>query len=179
MFSPDGKMLASSSEDIDGVNNAYLWDADTGKCSRTFSRPTSIVNDVAFSLDGKTLASGGTPEEFVCLWDVNTGQQINTLSINDKEWRFRTWDVAFSPDGNTIATASFSVHLWQLSDVDMNHHHRMFRDEKYPSLYGYPSGVCDVAFSPDGHTIACSGFGEAHVWDMETEKLIRLLINEN
>ncbi len=57
----------------------------------------------------------------------------------------------------------------------MNHHHRSLWHGKYPDQY--PIIATDVAFSPDGKTIACVGFREAHVWDMETETLIHLLID--
>ena len=132
---------------------------------------------VSFSPDGKALASGSVSDNFVRVWDVNTGQQINTLSINDEEWIFGAFDVVFSPDGNTIASVGFSIHLWQPSDADMNHHHRSLWHGKYP--HQYPNSVTDVTFSPDGNTIACSGFREAHVWDVKTEKLIRVLISRD
>ncbi len=80
-FRPDGKVLASGGMNGDRVDNAYLWDADTGKSLRTFSGHTLAVNDVAFSPDGKVLASA-CDDQTVHLWDVNTGQQIRTLTNN-------------------------------------------------------------------------------------------------
>ncbi len=168
-FSPDGKILASCDETI-----VRLWDVNTGQQIRILTKHPNMVLSVSFSPDGKTLASGSVADNFVRLWDVNTGQQINTLSINDEEWLFRAWDVVFSPDGDTVASAGSDVHLWQLSDADLNHHHRRLRNGRYPH---YP--ISDVSFSPDGNTIACSGFREAHVWDVKTGELIRVLISEH
>ena len=171
-FSPDGKMLASGTDET----IVCLWDVNTGQQIRTLTGHTNPVMSVSFSPDGKALASGSVSDNFVRVWDVNTGQQINTLSINDEEWIFGAFDVVFSPDGNTIASVGFSIHLWQPSDADMNHHHRSLWHGKYP--HQYPNSVTDVTFSPDGNTIACSGFREAHVWDVKTEKLIRVLISK-
>ncbi len=231
VFSPDGKMLASGGMNDDRVDNAYLWDADTGKSLRTFSGHTLTVNDVAFSPDGKVLASacddqtvhlwdvntgqqiriltghaeavlsiafspdgnmlvsGGGYHNAVGLWDLNTGQQIRTLTnnahleqqinvhmekikkhIGEKGWsNINGEDVAFSPDGNTIASIGSSfIHLW---DTDSGQYHRIHHNGQYPNI------GTDVAFSPDGSTIACIGWQEAHVWDVKTEKLIRVLIS--
>ena len=236
-FSPDGKMLARASGGIDGVDNTYLWDADTGELLRTLSGHTNTVKDVSFHPDGKILASmssdltvclwdvntgqqirtltghtgtiglksiafspdgnmlviGGGHRNAISLWDANTGQQIRTLTINahleqqinehveknplprGEGWSGEGWsaisgdDVAFSPDGNTIASVGpSSIHLW---DTDSGQYHRILHNGQYPDI------ATDVAFSPDGSTIACVGWQEAHVWDVKTEKLIRVLIS--
>ena len=78
-------MLASGGMSGDGIDNAYLWDADTGRCLRTFSSERAIsghklsVMDVAFSPDGKVLASA-CGAHYIRLWDVNTGQLIRSLT---------------------------------------------------------------------------------------------------
>ena len=65
-FSPDGRTLASGSDDI------RLWDARSGAHIRTLTGHTSWVNSVSFSPDGRTLASG-SDDASVLLWDANTG----------------------------------------------------------------------------------------------------------
>jgi WD40 repeat protein len=73
-FSPDGKTLASGSED----QTVKLWNICTGQCVQTLQGHTHWVQSVAFSRDGKTLASGSW-DGTIKLWDVKTGDCLNTL----------------------------------------------------------------------------------------------------
>src|SRR5262249_12965472 len=80
-YSPDGRLLATVADD----KAVHLWDTATGKEVRKLrgqaARTPSLVRVVAFSHDGKLLATGsfpdrGTHESTVCLWEVATRQQI-------------------------------------------------------------------------------------------------------
>jgi WD40 repeat protein len=76
---------------------------------------TDSVESVAFSPNGKTLASSGD-DATVRLWDVTTRQRFGAPLIGHTR---QVWDVAFSPDGRTLASASDdgTVGLWPVYPI--------------------------------------------------------------
>lgn len=103
-FSPNGANVATAAND----NTVRLWSLN-GTCVRTFSH-NGNVNAVSWSPCGTFVASGGGGDFSVIVWDVGTGACKQTLKGHSSN----VVDVAFSPNGALIATASAdkSVRIW-------------------------------------------------------------------
>lgn len=149
-YSPDGKTLASGSQDT----SITLWDAE-GNEKGALTGHTDEVNSVAFSSDSKTLASGSS-DNTIKVWDIATGTEQFTLKETSK-----VSSVAISPDGKTIAAGGNdkTIKLWDVAT-------RKERD----ILKGHTAALSCVAFSPDGKTLVSCGGGAFKLWDVATGK---------
>ena len=162
-FSPDGKILASGSED----GTIKLWDVAMGEEIHTLVGHTLYVTSVAFDPDGTIIASGSF-DKTIKLWDVATGEEIRTLTGHSKY----VVSVAFSPDGKVLASASSStlddnsVKLW---DVATGREIRTLTHNVHlPTI--------SVAFSPDGKILASGSLDKTiKLWDVATGQVIHTL----
>lgn len=155
-FSPDGKFLASGSDD----NTIKLWDIANQQEIRTLKGHSTWVWAVGFSGDGKTLASGSA-DKTIKLWNLETGQEIGTL----KGHSGGVSSITFSPDGKTLASASLdkTIKLWNLQTR-----------QEISSLKGHSNAVACVTFSPDGKTLASGSWDKTiKLWNLATGKEIR------
>jgi WD40 repeat protein len=150
-FSPDGKVLASASQD----STIRLWKTATGMpLGKPLEGHRGWVTSVAFSLDGKILASGGL-DGTVQLWDPASGKSLEGPSMAHAKG---VWGVAFSPDGKIVASAGLDglVRLWDVEN----------RKPIRQPLTGHNDTIWSVAFSPDGKTLATGSADRTVIlWD--------------
>jgi len=105
-YSPDGKHVLTSGRD----QTCKLWDADTGKLSRTFKEFGHDIEAVAFSKDGKRFLAGG--EKVVHVVDMDSGKIVHRF----EEHTDQVLAVAFLPDGTRGLSGGKdnTVRLWKI-----------------------------------------------------------------
>ncbi len=159
-FSPDGKVLATASDD----ETTGVWEVSSGKRVATLGYE-GMVSAVAFSPDGKLLAAASL-DKTVGIWEAETGKQIARLT-----YAKTVTAVAFSPDGGLVVTASGgTIGIWEAETG---------KQVARPTTHG-GAGTA-VALSPDRRLVAkadedeITGEGYAWIWEAETGKQVVML----
>jgi WD40 repeat protein len=138
-FSHDGRMVAAGGSD-ENRGQVVVWDARTGRQRARLSAAGPEMRSVAFSPDGRTVASGADNGN-VLLWDVATSRQRAILTSSHDASR----SVAFSRDGSLLAAGyeDGSVALWHVGEGVL-----------LGTLSPHARPVSSVAFSPGGRELA-------------------------
>lgn len=161
-FSADGRLLAAGGCNQMDENftcrqgEINIWNAATGELLQTFADHEGAVVSLAFSPDSRYLISAGGRSYIV--WDLETGEG-KTYPVSGSE----VTAVAFGPDNATVA--AFAYNLNSASAV------LIIRDITQPTTRPISSPVYarDLAFSPDGQTLAAAGAdGRIYLWNVST-----------
>ena len=179
-LSPEDKAVAGGVQHYNegqiSTSDICLWETQTGNLQQRLSAGKGIIGSMAFSPDGKTLAAGtgsalnvqdeedGVWNDFnVQLWDVTTGKMRHVWHRPHAD-HFST--VAFSPDGQSIATGDGpegDVLIFDVTTYEMRQ-----------TLSGHTHRVYDVHFSPDGKRLAtASADGTVKLWNAANGELLQ------
>ena len=144
------------------ASNIYLYGGVPGS-SQAMPEPKivpahkDVILDMAFSPDGKTLATASY-DTTIKLWDTANGKELRTL----KEHSDSVYGVSFSKDGTLLASAAAdrAVKIWNVASGKLLY------------TFGEPTDwVYAVAWSPDGKHLAAAGADRSiRMWETGAEK---------
>ena len=187
MLLPDRRGITALTYALDGKTLAVgytngdiaLWDTATQQKTALLDTASSVLWTLAFSPNGRLLASGGYKDSTISLWDVQTKTLLGAFDGHTRDTRAQNHGVstiAFSPDGKSLASGSAidcTLRLWDVASrtqIDL-----LLELEADPF-----EGIHAVAFSPDGALLAsASDDAVIRMWDTRTLEQIGALVTRS
>jgi WD40 repeat protein len=161
-YSPDGKYIASGA-----FQEVVLWDAQTGQLRQRLGGFAERVVALAFSHDGKLLATGGgapTEDGEIKIFDVQSAKELKDIKNGHSD---TVLGVAFSPDDKVLATcgADKFVKTFEVSDGKF-----------IKAFEGHTHHVLDVDWQANGKQLASAGADNLiKIWDYEKGEQVRTI----
>ncbi len=164
-WNPKGDLLASAA--LNG--QVKLWEPESGREVAALESPGigRCAFSVEFSPDGRYIGVGGIDinkrTSWAQVYDVRTRRSVREFSGHS----FVVITIAFSPDGQSVATSSGegTLKVWPVEPIPAS-----------DSLVGHDQVVCAVTCSPDGRYVATGSFDQtARIWDADTGALLHTI----
>ena len=168
-FSPNGKVLASGSQD----GSIRLWRTDDWALQSVLKGHAGGVNALAFLPDGQSLASGGN-DLAVRSWNVETGEELPLLAKDNAAVRC----LAISPDGRFLAWSTAGLLFWgegvlpRITLLDRTTGTVLAR------LLGHTDTIGSLVFSPDSRRLISGAHTydpTIRVWDVPSGQQVDVL----
>ena len=164
VLSQDRRFLAIAVSEPRHISPIHVWNATTGNHLFTLTGHTRWIKALAFSPDGKTLASG---DEYrtIKLWNMDTATSHATFKAPD------SFDaLSFAPNGKLLASGGHDgVRLWNATAKQQGLRGKIGQYLPTLTLKGHKDDISTLAFSPDGKMLLSgSNDGTIRAWDTIT-----------
>lgn len=159
IWSPDGHLLASASEDM----SLRIWDAHNGQMRHELGNHNSPITAIAWHpQDPDQLAS--TAYNVITIWNVSSGQLVANFTHPTASGLFSA--LAWHPDGTSLAATGFGNQIVLWDTVKITSH---------PPIETITSHLSQLAWSPSGRYLASNEASTLYLWDSATGQVATTL----